>query len=300
MSVVINTPNSRIGRRLAWRLLDAGEKVTLISRDKQKVDNLAKRGARVLVGSAHEDPELVETALSGAEALFWLTPPPARPDYYAWSAKAALRAAVAAKKHGVKRAAVLSSMGAQTGPGTGPTGVARELENAFEAHVTNVVSLRPGFFMENLFFSVESIAKAGEIYMALAASTKLPWVATADIADKAACWLLDRDWRGQHRIGVHGPKDLTLTEAASTVAAALERPVKFVEVPIEMAHKGLKGATGMPDDVADIYVEAFTAWPEGRMNVAEPRTPNTTTPTSLFQFAREVLGPAIKQAVSQT
>lgn len=295
MSIVINAPTSNIGRRLTRRLLDAGENVTLVSRDKRKVEEFAKRGAHVLEGSALEDPVLIAKALEGADALFWLTPPPARPDYYAWSANAALQAATAARKAGVKRAAVLSSMGAQTGPGTGPTGVARELENIFEANVPDVVSLRPGFFMENLLFSVETIAKAGEIFMALAASRKLPWVATADIADKAACWLLDRGWRGQHRIGVHGPKDLTLDEAAATVATALGHPVKFVEVPLEQAHTGLKGATGMPDSVADIYMEAFAAWPEGRMDVAEPRTPETTTPTSLAEFSHKVLVPAIKR-----
>lgn len=294
MSIFINAPSSHIGRRLATRLLDAGEKVTLTSRDKKKVEDLVKRGARVLEGSALEDPALVAKALEGADALFWLTPPPARPDYYAWSAKAALEAATAARKAGVKRAALLSSMGAQSGPGTGPTGVARELENNFEANIPNVVSLRPGFFMENLFFSVETITKSGQIYMALSGSRKLPWVATADIADKAACWLLDRDWRGHHRIGVHGPKDLTLDEVATLITAALGKPVKFVEVTLEQAHMGLKGATGMPDAVADIYMEAFIAWPEGRMDVAEPRTPETTTPTSLAEFLREVFLPAIK------
>lgn len=297
MSIFINAPSSHIGRRLATRLLDAGEKVTLTSRDKKKVEDLAKRGARVLEGSALEDPALVAKALEGADALFWLTPPPARPDYYAWSAKAALEGATAARKAGVKRAALLSSMGAQSGPGTGPTGVARELENNFEANIPNVVSLRPGFFMENLFFSVETITKSGQIYMALSGSRKLPWVATADIADKAACWLLDRDWRGHHRIGVHGPKDLTLDEVATLITAALGKSVKFVEVTLEQAHTGLKGATGMPDAVADIYMEAFIAWPEGRMDVAEPRTPETTTPTSLTEFLREVFLPAIKHIV---
>ena len=41
MSIVINTPTSNIGRALAARLLDAGERITVLSRDKKKVDDFA-------------------------------------------------------------------------------------------------------------------------------------------------------------------------------------------------------------------------------------------------------------------
>jgi uncharacterized protein YbjT (DUF2867 family) len=143
MSIVINTPTSNIGRALAARLLDAGERITVLSRDKKRVDELLRRGARVVEGS-FEEPALLAEALEGAEALFWLTPPPARPDYYAWATKCAKQAAAAAKKAGARRAVVVSSMGAHTGPGTGAVGPAREIENEFEAKLAAVVSLRPG------------------------------------------------------------------------------------------------------------------------------------------------------------
>ena len=68
MSIVINTPTSNIGRALAVRLLDAGEMVTVLSRDKKKVDDLAKRGACVVEGS-FEDPALLAKALERTTAL---------------------------------------------------------------------------------------------------------------------------------------------------------------------------------------------------------------------------------------
>src|SRR6202522_3207037 len=114
MSIVINTPTSHIGRALASRLLDAGERVTILSRDKKKVDELFHRGARVIEGS-FEEPALLAEALEGAEALFWLTPPPAQPDYHDWAVKCARQAATAAKKAGAQRAVVISSMGAHSG-----------------------------------------------------------------------------------------------------------------------------------------------------------------------------------------
>jgi uncharacterized protein YbjT (DUF2867 family) len=292
MSIVINTPTSNIGRVLASRLLDAGESVTLLSREKKKVDELARRGARVVEGS-FEDPALLAKALEGAEALFWLTPPPARPDYYAWATKCAKQAAAAAKKAGVRRAVVLSSAGAHTGPGTGPVGPGREMENDFEAALPAVVSLRPGIFMENFLRSAETIAKSGQIFLPIPPGKRWPVVATADIADKAACWLLDRSWSGHHRVGVHGPKDLSTDEAAAIISSELGKPVKCVELTPDQA-RGAMQSMGMPGFVVDIIIEMYVAYIEGRLDAAEPRTPNTTTPTSLAEFARTALVPAIR------
>ena len=291
MSIVINTPTSNIGRALASRLLDAGEHITVLSRDKKKVDELFRRGARVVEGS-FEEPALLAEALEDAEALFWLTPPPARPDYYAWATKCAKQAAAAAKKVGARRAVVVSSMGAHTGPGTGAVGPAREIENEFEAKLAAVVSLRPGIFMENFLLSAELIAKAGQIFTPLPAGKRWPLVATADIAAKAACWLLDRSWTGHHRIGVHGPKDLSTDEAAAIISSVLGKPVQNIETTIDQARGALSGM-GMPDFIVEIILEMYVAFREGRLDQAEPRTPDTTTPTTLAEFARTTLAPAV-------
>jgi uncharacterized protein YbjT (DUF2867 family) len=294
MSIVINTPTSNIGRALAARLLDAGEIVTVLSREKRKVDDLAKRGARVLEGS-FEEPTLLAKALEGAEALFWLTPPPARPDYYAWATKCAKQAATAAKRAGARRAVVLSSMGAHTGPGTGAVGPAREMENDFEALLPAVVSLRPGIFMENFLLSAGMIAKAGQMFLPIPTGKRWPLVATSDIAAKAACWLLDRSWSGHHRVGVHGPKDLSPDEAAAIISSALGKPVKCVEATPDQARGAMKGM-GMPDFVVEIIMEQYDAFRDGRLESAEPRTPDTTTPTTLAEFTRTTLMPAIRVA----
>jgi uncharacterized protein YbjT (DUF2867 family) len=294
MSIVINTPTSNIGRALAVRLLDAGEIVMVLSRDKRRVDGLAKRGARVVEGS-FEEPTLLAKALEGAEALFWLTPPPARPDYYAWATKCAKQAATAAKRAGVRRAVVLSSMGAHTGPGTGAVGPAREMENDFEALLPAVVSLRPGIFMENFLLSAGMIANAGQMFLPIPTGKRWPLVATSDIAAKAACWLLDRSWSGHHRVGVHGPKDLSPDEAAAVISLALGKPVKCVEATPDQARAAMKGM-GMPDFVVELIMEQYDAFRDGRLESAEPRTPDTTTPTTLAEFTRSTLIPAIRAA----
>jgi uncharacterized protein YbjT (DUF2867 family) len=296
MSIVINTPNGSIGRRLAQKLLAAGKTLTLISRNPEKVADLVKQGARLVEGSI-DDGAVLERALAGAEALFWVTPPASRPDYYAWSLGAAQKAAASVKAHGVKRVVVLSSVGAQSGPGTGPVGVLRDVEEAFKAASAHVTVLRPGFFMENLLRATGSITQAGAIFLPVPASKPMPMVATVDIADKAAEVLLDAAWTGHRYLGVHGPADVTYTEVVEIFSREMERPVRYIEVTLDQARKGMLDA-GMPPFLVDIYAEMYAAMPDGRMDAAEPRSKETTTPTTLAQFTREVIKPVVAQARS--
>jgi uncharacterized protein YbjT (DUF2867 family) len=79
-------------------------------------------------------------------------------------------------------------------------------------------------------------------------------VATADIAAKAAGWLLDRGWSGHYRVGVHRPKDLSAEEAAAIICSELGKPVKSVEATPEQARGAMKGM-GMPDFIVEIILE---------------------------------------------
>ncbi|RKH59616.1 NmrA family NAD(P)-binding protein [Corallococcus aberystwythensis] len=294
MSIVVNTPNGNIGRPLVEKLLEAGRKVTVISRTPEKVADLVKRGAKVVQGSIEEQATL-DAAFAGAEALFWLSPSAIRPDFQEWAKANGRLAAERAKAHGVKRVVVLSSVGAQNGPGTGPVSVLKPVEEAFQAAAPNVVSLRAGFFMENLLRDVQSLAKAGAIFSASPETKPFPMVATADIAAKAAEYLLDTSWTGHRYAGVHGPRDLTYPEVASILTQVLGQPVKYVRVGLEDLRNGMTGA-GMPAFAADTFVEMYGAILDGRMDPAEPRSKETTTPTTLAEFASTVLKPVVEQA----
>jgi len=298
MSIVINTPNGNIGRRLSLRLLEAGRSLTVISRSADKVTDLVKRGAKQVEGST-DDAAVLDRALAGAEALFWVTPPPTRPDFGSWAQEAAHTAAQAVKKHGVKRVVVLSSIGAQTGPGTGPVSPMLGVEEAFKAVCADVTVLRPGHFMENFLRSAATLAKTGSLFMPMPRAKAVPFVAVADIAAKAAEVFLDAGWKGHRYVGVHGPAHVTYGELESIFTQSLGRPVRYVQVTMDDARKGM-AAAGMPAWMVDLYAEMYGAIADGRMDAAEPRSAQTTTPTSLAQWAREVLKPAVEQAATAT
>lgn len=295
MSIVINTPNGNIGRKVSQSLLDAGESLTVISRSADKAKPLSERGAKVHQGSI-DDPEVLRAAFQGAKTLFWLTPPIAGPDYHAWSVAAAKRAAALASEAGIQHIVVLSSVGAQTGPGTGPVGCLLEIEELFQASFADVTVLRPGFFMENLFRDLGTIQGMGTIFTPAPADAKMPMVATDDIAATATA-ALRQPGSGHRILGIHGPADLDQHEVAALISEAWGRPVKLVQVSLEDARAGMVQA-GVPDFAADIYIEMYAAMHDGRMSPAEPRTAETTTPTSFAEFARTTLVPALNSAAS--
>jgi uncharacterized protein YbjT (DUF2867 family) len=294
MRIVINTPNGNIGRPLAQHLLDAGVELVLIGRRPAAVADLVAQGARFVEGSI-DDGEALAAALEGADGLFWVSPPAYRPDANAWLLDAARTAAAAVKRQRVRRVVVVSSVGAQTGPGTGPVGALLAVEQALRAAAPDVIVLRPGFFMENFFRDIPTIATEGAFYSPTPTDLPVPLVATADIAARAAAFFLDPGWTGQRIVGVHGPADLSYRRAADIVGEALGRPVRHVEISVEQMRQRMLAA-GLPDFVAATYAEFFQAIRDGRMAAAEPRSPETTTPTSLHDFARSALLPALRAA----
>ncbi|HWN69667.1 MAG TPA: NmrA family NAD(P)-binding protein [Haliangium sp.] len=294
MRITVNTPSGNIGRPLTQALLDAGAQVTIISRNPDKVADLVGRGARLVKGEI-DDERVLDEALAGADAVFWLNPPAFRPDFVEWCEATGQKAAAAAKRHGASRAVVLSSLGAQAGRVTGAVAPLLAIEKAFEAALPNSLALRPGFFMENILRNVGTIAGQGAIYAPVPGDVPVPQVATRDIAAVAAQELLDGAWTGHRVRGVHGPRDVSQNEAAEILSKVLGRPVKYVQVTVEQAGQGMLAA-GFPDFVAKLFTDMYSAILSGKMVPAEPRSAETTTPTTLEQFARDVVAPAVAQA----
>ncbi len=296
MTVVINTPNGHIGRRVTQRLLDSDVPVRVIARAPDKVIDLTSRGAEIAVGSI-DDAGVLQRALEGAETLFWLTPSAFRPDYATWTSETAKKVAKALAVQGVERMVNISSLGAQAGSGTGPIAHLGVVESIFNAALPNVVHLRPGSFMENYLNHVPTIASQGTIYQTLPKSASIPVIATKDIADVAISYVLSLNWEGQSIHELLGPRDLSPSDVASIIGKAIDKPIEIVEIPIDKAREGML-ASGMPDFAVAMYSEMLAAMKEGRIVPEKPRSPASTTPTGLAEFAREVLKPAIEESTS--
>ena len=292
MKVALATPTGHIGSKLAPGLLGAGAELVLLCRDPGKVSVLTARGAKAEAGDL-ADSEYVVRATRGADALFWLSPPNfITTDMYAFQKALAQNAATAVRKNGIPRVVNLSSIGAQMPSGTGPVAGLHQVENTLNETGASITHLRPGYFMENHLFSLQSIREAGSVFLPVGADVRTPMVATQDVAAVALTCLLDSSRKGQRVEGIHGPADLSFGEAASIVGEAIGRPVRHVQVSPEDAVNAFLGMGATPD-VAAKYVEMYQAFGTGRLNVAEPRTQETTTPTTLFEFAVASIKPLL-------
>jgi uncharacterized protein YbjT (DUF2867 family) len=145
--------------------------------------------------------------------------------------------------------------------------------------------------MDNILRQVEAIKSQGMFFSPVCGDRKLPACATRDIAAAAVRLLLDDSWRGQDSVPVLGPEDLSFNDMAQIMSGVLGKPVRFRQIPGEAFKAGLTGF-GMSEAMAQGMLDMMMAKNEGIDN-AEPRTPQSTTPTSFRQWCEEVLKPAV-------
>jgi hypothetical protein len=78
---------------------------------------------------------------------------------------------------------------------------------------------------------------------------------------------------------------------ATIMTEVLGRPVLFQEISGE-AFKGRLLQRGMSEAMAQANLDMWVAYNRG-LDTAEPRTPQSTTPTSFRQWCEEVLKPRV-------
>ncbi len=78
---------------------------------------------------------------------------------------------------------------------------------------------------------------------------------------------------------------------AQIMSEVLGKPVRYQQIPAQALKDRLTGA-GMSDATAQGTVDMMIAKDQGLDN-AEPRTPESTTPTTFRQWCQEILKPAV-------
>jgi uncharacterized protein YbjT (DUF2867 family) len=290
MSIVITTPTGNIGSRVLKQLLEAGADVSVIVRQPEKLSDSIRSRVKVHRGSL-TDVGLVTKALQGAKAMLWVTPPDfTHPDVAAYHNDMGIVAATAIKESKVPYVVNISSAGAQlenAGPISGLGIVERRLNEIAE----NVVHLRPSFFMENFLQEVESIKRDGAVYYPFPGDVPRPWIATQDVGDVAAELLLEAKGSGHQTRGLHGPADLTFADATKILSESIGKPLKYVQMTPDQAHQTFLSMGASPG-FAKAYVEMFEAIAKPEA-IAELRTRQTTTPTTLREWSDTIFRPLV-------
>ena len=291
--IVITAPTGLIGHQVLGNVLGSGEPVRVIVRDPSRLPAEARERVEVVRGS-HGDIGVVDRAFAGADAVFWLVPPDPHADRVDAAYVDFTRPACDAfKRHEVRRVVGISALGRGTAVAghAGLVTASLAMDDLIASSGVSYRALTMPSFMDNLLRQVPAIRSRGMFFTPISGDRKLPTCATRDIAATAARLLLDDSWRGPGHVAVLGPEDLSFNDMAQIMSEVLGQPVRYQQIPAEALKNRLTGA-GMSDVMAQATVDMMVAKDQGLDN-AEPRTPESTTPTSFRQWCGEVLKPAV-------
>jgi uncharacterized protein YbjT (DUF2867 family) len=273
-----------IGKRVADILLDMDETVRVVSRDIKRLKSCMMKGAIPFSGDM-ADEEFLESAFDGVTAVFSMIPPDVKtPNIRSFQNRISDSIVNAIKVTGVSHVVNLSSIGADLSGNTGPIAGLHDHEEKLNAlYGTNVIHLRAAYFMENLFGNIFMI-KQGFNGSALRGDLRMPLVATKDIAEAAAQYMLSRNFTGKSVKNLLGQRDLTMTEITRILGKTVGKELDYIQFPYEDAQSAMI-ESGFSEDAARSFVEMSRGLNDGTIYGRVMRTPESTTKTSIEDFA---------------
>lgn len=288
MNYAITGASGNNGSKIAEKLLQEGHHVKVIARNREHLRNLIHSGAEPCMGDLL-DEEFLSQVFKDIDGVFAMIPPDLKAeDYRRYQGQVAKSLAWAIRSNSVPFVVALSSVGADLAQGTGVVLGLHDMEEIFRKELTssNILFLRPAFFMENLLGQLELIRNMGIMGGAVKGDLRFPMIATQDIANFAAKRLLKCDFRGADVQYLLGSRDVSFDEAASLMGNALGIPgLKYVEFNYAETMKSMQ-KQGMSESAAMVMVNFMEAINIGLVHKGLRRTPENTTPTTLEEFVQ--------------
>lgn len=284
---VIAGATGNTGKPIAEALLKAGKQVRIISREKDKAAALVALGAELIEGSSTDRATLTQ-AFTGANAAYVLVPPAYQsPDFRAFQAEATENIAAAIEASGIKNVVTLSSIGAHMTSGAGVVQGLHHMEQRLnKIEGVNILHLRPSYFLENTLGQVGAVKMMGAMASPLRGDLKMPMISTSDIAAYAAKRLLALDFSGKGHQDLLGARDMSYDELAPIYGAAIGKPdLKYMQIPNEAFKDIMINQWHTSQSLADNMCEFLDACNAGQAGSAAVRDAESTTPTSVEQFA---------------
>lgn len=278
--IVVTTPTGNVGSEVAWILVRAGITPTVLCRSHERLPAALVAYVDVVELDQTDEQAVVE-ATRGADALFWVAPPGTDEDPVAGYRRLGEIAAAATAENGIGRIVFQSSVGAEARRGLGEIDGLGAAEAALDAAGVTVAHLRCGYFFTNLLGVADQL-RDGILPTTFPLDLRQPWVAPRDIAVVASGLLLSPAWHGRRVQAVHGPHDLSFTDAARILTETTGRTVEAHRITDDQLATALSAA-GLPRPSVDGIVGMARGIRSG-FRAEDPRTPLTTTPTTLAEW----------------
>ena len=232
LTVVVTGSTGKQGGAVARGLLARGHMVRAVTRDpnSSQARSLANAGA-TLVAASLEDTTAITKALEGATSLFAMTIPSGGADAETRQGFAAAEAAKAAGVH-----LVFTSVGSANRE----TGIPHfDSKYEVEKHIAKLgvraTILAPVYFMENLYFAKEQLAK-GVYPAALPPERTLAQIAVADIGAVAVRVLEDAGRFTGKRFDL-ASDELTGNDVVAILSRVTGRSFASHQVPLDVVRQ---------------------------------------------------------------
>jgi len=281
---VVTGASGNIGKSLTEILLRNGHKVRVVGRSRERLQPLIDQGAQATFGKL-EDSVFLTEAFDGAKSIFAMIPPNLGAENlrkHQGEISDSLLEAI--RNSGVRNVVALSSLGAHLPGGTGPIKGMFDFEQKLDKlEGVNVLILRPGYYMENLFRGIPIIRKSGVNDGALDPELAIPMIAKSDIAEYAAKAMVNLSFKGITAQVLLGPSDVTMTEATLAIGKVVDIPsLSYKRITDESLKQSLSGI-GATEDVVNEFIE-LTEWINKGSVGNLTRTEESTTKTTIDEF----------------
>ncbi|WP_026758458.1 SDR family oxidoreductase [Sediminimonas qiaohouensis] len=246
------------GAPLVDRLLEKGGKTRAVTSDPSKLEKLKAKGCEAVLAN-FTDPAALERACAGADRIYLVTP--AHLDMRRWKANAI----AAAKAAGVRHVVLATGLGASPKAGLTFGKWHSETQELLKESGLDWTFIQPTYFMQNLLWQADSIARDGVYYDDLGGP--VAWIDARDIADVAAEALTCAGHVGKG-YGLTGPEALTGEDIAAVLSEVTGRSITSAPLAPEDA-KAAMVANRMQDEVAAAMVELASIAPKGYLGSIE-------------------------------
>jgi len=251
--ILVTGATGNIGSLVVNGLLQKGAEVRVFVRDRSKAISLFGDKVEIFEGDFSNQNALNEAA-SGIDAMLAITPP--NPDAVI-QGEALLKAALnSGSPHYVR----ISAIGAASNAPTENGRLHFQSDEALKNSGLPYTILRPHFFMQNLFMSVDTIKSEGNMYMGMGEG-KLGLIDVRDIVDCCEEILLNRSHIGKTYTPT-GPESISFSEIAKVMSKSLGKQVNYIPVPIEAVGEAILNA-GWGEWGAQVMMDYSKAYSEG-------------------------------------
>lgn len=242
--ILVTGATGNVGRQVVAQLLEKGATVRALTRNPAKAHFPA--GVEVVRGDLSE-PDSLPPALDGVTSVFLFPVPGSAPAFLA-----------AAKQQAIRHVVMLSSGGVRDDVAQQQDAIARfhaEIEQAIIASGLTWTFVRPGAFATNTLQWVPQI-RAGDVVRAPYGAAAMSPIHERDIA-AVAVQALTTDGHHGAKYSITGPESLTQVEELNLIGEALGRPLRFEELPPDVAREQM--SRYMPAPLADALLKVFAS-----------------------------------------